>query len=230
MSDRNFYHGKGATIVAGSANFAAMLTAEAVSLGIQPAQATAFGVLNTALQSAWTTATTPETRTRVAIEAKNLAIKQMRAGAIPLAKEIVGNPAVTDSQLIALGLLPRTSPTPRPPEMTAPEVDIVEVRNRLAKIRVRQAGVESNARPVGSVGAYIFSYVGPTAPTDPSQYKLEGLCTRRYVEVLFPNDVPNGATAWIAAAWVAQRGGQRGYACAPVSFTIQGGPILAEAA
>jgi hypothetical protein len=230
MSDRNFYHGKGATIVAGAANFAAMILADAASLGLEPEQATAFGVLNTALQSAWTTANTPETRTSVAIEARNLAIKQMRAGAIPLAKQIVGNPAVTDAQLMALGLLPRTSPTPIPPEMAAPEVDIVDVQNRLAKVRVRQAGVESSARPRGAVGAYIFSYVGPSAPTDPSEYKLEGLCTRRYVEVLFPNDVPSGATAWIAAAWVAQRGGQRGYACAPVSFTIQGGPILAEAA
>jgi hypothetical protein len=230
MSSRNFYLGKDATIVAGSANFAAMITADAVSLGLLPAQATSFGLLNTSLQSAYTAAITPETRTPVAIEAKNLAIKQMRAGAIPLAKQIVGNPAVTDAQLVALGLLPRTSPTPIPPEMTAPEVDAIEVNGRLVTIRIRQAGVDTKARPIGAVGAYIFSYVGATAPTDPAAYKFEGLCTRRTVQVQFANDVPSGATAWIAAAWVSQRGGQRGFACTPVSFTIQGGPILAEAA
>lgn len=229
MNNRNFYLGKDATIVTGSANFAAMLVADAVSLGLLPAQATAFGVVNTALQSAYSAAITPETRTPVAIEQKNLALKNMRASAIPLAKQIVGNPAVTDAQLIALGLLPRTVPTPIPPTMTAPEADVIDVNGRLVTVRVRQAGVESNARPIGSVGAYIYSYVGPTAPTDPSEYKFEGLSTRRTVEVLFPNDVPNGATAWIAAAWVSARG-QRGYACTPVSVTIQGGPILAEAA
>jgi hypothetical protein len=114
--------------------------------------------------------------------------------------------------------------------MTPPELDAIRVEGRLVTVRVRQAGVETAARPIGSVGAYIFSYVGPTAPTDPNAYKLEGLCTRRTVQVQFPNDVPSGATAWIAAAWVAQRGGQRGFACTPVSVTIQGGPILAEAA
>ena len=227
---RNFYHGRDATVVSGSANFAAILTADAAALGLLPAQATAFGLLNTALQSAYTAAVTPETRTPVAIEQKNLAVKQMRAAAIPLARQIVGNPAVTDAQLVALGLLPRTVPTTRPATMTAPEVDAVDVDGRIVTLRVRQAGVvESNARPLGSAGAYIFSYVGATPPADPNAYKFEGLCTRRTVRVVFPNDVPGGATAWIAAAWVSQRG-QRGYACNPVSVTIQGGPVLAEAA
>ncbi len=226
---QNFYHGKDATIVSGSANFASEIAENAAALGILPAQATAFGVRDTALQSAYLAAITPETRTPVSIEQKNIALRNMRAMAIPLAKQIIGNPAVTDAQLIALGLLPRTIPTPRPATMTPPEVDATKVDGRLVTIRVRQAGVESNSRPIGSVGAFIFSYVGPTAPTDPGAYKLEGLCTRRTVQVQFPNDVPSGATAWIAAAWVSARG-QRGFACTPVSVTIQGGPILAAAA
>jgi hypothetical protein len=45
--------------------------------------------------------------------------------------------------------------------------------------------------------------------------------------ILLPNDVPSGATAWIAAAWVSQRG-QRGTACNPVQVTIQGGPVLPQ--
>jgi hypothetical protein len=230
MSGHNFYHGKGATIVAGSANFAAKLVADAVSLGITPAQATAFGVVNTALQSAWTAAVTPETRTSAAIELKNDAIKRMRAAAIPLAKQIIGNGAVSDSELILLGLLPRTSPGPIPPTMDPPVVYKLDCKGRLVSGRIKQAGLETAARPIGSVGAYVFSHVGETAPTDPNAYKLEGLCTRRNFQVLFPNDVPTGATAWIAAAWVAQRQGQRGFACTPVSVTIQGGPILAETA
>jgi hypothetical protein len=227
---RNFYLRKQSEIVSGSANFAAMITADAVALGLVPAQATAFGLLNTALQSAWTTSSTPETRTSVAVEATRIAIKNMRAGAMPIAKQIVGNPAVTDAQLLALGLLPRTSPGPIPPTMTPPEVDVVDVIGRLVRLRIRQAGsVESKSKPVGSAGAQIYTYVGATAPSDPNLYKYQGLSTRGIVEVLFDNDVASGATAWIAAAWVSQRG-QRGFACTPVSVTIQGGPVLAEAA
>ena len=44
---RNFYYGKDATIVAGSANFASLISSGAVSYGLTTAQATAFGTLNT---------------------------------------------------------------------------------------------------------------------------------------------------------------------------------------
>jgi hypothetical protein len=229
VATRNFYYRNQADAVSGSANFASEIAADFAALGLTSAQSTAFGVVNSALQTAWTAAITPETRTPVSIEQKTIALRNMRAAAIPLAKQIVGNPAVTDAQLIALGLLPRTVPTPIPPTMTPPEVDVKSVVGRLVTLRVRQTGVENNSRPIGSVGAYIFSHVGPTAPTEPEAYKFEGLCTRRTVQVQFPNDVPSGATAWIAAAWVSARG-QRGFACTPVSVTIQGGPVLAEAA
>ncbi|MGB7161484.1 MAG: hypothetical protein WBD40_25720 [Tepidisphaeraceae bacterium] len=229
--DRNFYgRTKQAEVVSGSANFASLISAGAATYGLTPAQATSFAALDTALQSSYSAAITPETRTSVTIEEKNLAITNMRRNAVALSKIIYSTASVTDAMLIAVGLLPRTSPTPVPPTMVAPEVDAVEVDGRLVTVRVRQAGVDTKARPIGTVGAYIFSHVGPSAPTDPSAYKFEGLCTRQKVQVQFSNDVPSGATAWIAAAWVSQRGGQRGFACTPVSFTIQGGPILAEAA
>ena len=71
---RNFYHGKDATIVSGSANFAAIIAAEFAALGLTTAQSTAFGLVNTSLQTSYSEATTPATRTSVAIEQKNLAM------------------------------------------------------------------------------------------------------------------------------------------------------------
>src|SRR4051794_38326407 len=68
---RNFYYRREGDAVDGSANFAALLVSEGTSLGITAAQSTAYGVVNTALQAAWTTAVTPETRTKISVEAKN---------------------------------------------------------------------------------------------------------------------------------------------------------------
>src|SRR5438132_9481629 len=108
---RNFYFGKGADIVAGSANFASLIATGYASYGLTSAQSTAFGTLNTALQSAYTAAVNPPTRGPVSIEAKNLAIKNMRANAILLTKIIYSTATVTDTQLTALGLLPRSTHT-----------------------------------------------------------------------------------------------------------------------
>ena len=84
-------------------------------------------------------------------------------------------------------------------------------------------------KPFGAVGANVFSFVGETAPTDPRQYHFEGMATRTITQVLFPNSVASGAMVWLSACWVSARG-QTGMACAPVSFTLQGGAVLAAAA
>src|SRR5687767_1801972 len=98
---RNFYYRTQAEIVAGAANFSALISANPINYGLTAAQATSFELLNSTLQSAWTEATTPETKTPVAVAAKNIAIRNMRAMAVPFAKLIVGTPTVDDAQLVA---------------------------------------------------------------------------------------------------------------------------------
>src|SRR5688500_4754699 len=70
---RNFYYRKQADVVLGSANMAGILVTDGAGMNLSPTQISNFGTLNTALQAAWTAATTPETRPPVAIEAKDLA-------------------------------------------------------------------------------------------------------------------------------------------------------------
>src|SRR5687768_15820461 len=74
---RNFYFGKDADIVTGSANFASLIATGFASYGLTTGQATAFGTLDTALQSAHTDAVEPSTRTPVSVEAKNIALRAM---------------------------------------------------------------------------------------------------------------------------------------------------------
>jgi hypothetical protein len=109
MSTRNFYHGKDAEIVAGSANFHSLISAAPTTYGLVAAQATSFGALNTTLQSAYTAAVTPETRTPVAIEAKNLAIINMRRSAINLSKIVYSTLTVND--WVAMASLPSITGT-----------------------------------------------------------------------------------------------------------------------
>ena len=226
----NFYRGSDATVVTGSANFASVIATDFASLGLTTAQATAFGTLNTALQAAYSAAIDPTTRTRVTIADKTLALKNMRSSAILLAKIIYATPTVTDAQLIGLGLLPRSTRTPIPAPSTAPVVEVGVVSGRLVNLRLRSAdfpdrrGMEPGAR-----GANLYSYVGATPPDDSRDYHFEGMTTRTIAQILFPDSVAAGALIWLSARWVSARG-QLGPASTPVSFNLQGGAVLPEAA
>ena len=226
---RNFYYGKTADVVAGSDNFASLIATGFAGYGLTSAQATAFGTLNAALQTAWSESFEPTTRTRVAIATRNQAVKNMRASAILLAKIIYATPTVSDAQLVGLGLLPRATRTPIPAPTTAPVVEVGVVSGRVVNLRLHPADAERRGIEAGARGANVYSYVGPTPPTDPRDYHFEGMATRAITQVLFPNDVPSGATVWLSACWVSGRG-QTGPASAPVSFTLQGGAALPEAA
>ena len=81
----------------------------------------------------------------------------------------------------------------------------------------------------GAKGVNLYSYVGATPPDDSRDYRFEGMSTRTITQVLFPDSVASGALVWLSARWVSGRG-QLGPASTPVSFTLQGGAALPEAA
>lgn len=225
MAGRNYYFGKDADIVAGSANFAAKIATAFASYGISSSQQTAFAALNTALQAKYALAINPDTRTPVAIQGKQLAVKNMRANAVMLAKICYGTTTVTDEMLVGLGLLPRTSPTPRPVPDQPPVVEYVSCANRLVKIKLHGAPPDSRrGKPFGAVSANIFTFVGDAPPTDPTEFNFQGVTTRPNTEIQFPNSVTSGAKVWISACWVSARGAQSP-GSEPISVTIQGGAV-----
>lgn len=226
---RNFYFGRDAAIVAGSANFAAQIASDFASLGLTSAQSTAFGTLNTSLQGAYSEAIEPSTRTPVSIAAKNIALRNMRANAILLAKIIYATSTVSDAQLIGLGLLPRSVRNPIPAPTTAPILEVGVVSGRLVNVRLHSADSERRGMETGAKGCNIYSYIGATPPADPRDWRFEGMATRTITQVLFPDSVASGATAWLSARWVSARGATSP-ASEPVTFAIQGGAVLPEAA
>ena len=223
---RNFYYEKDATIVSGSANFASLISTGFAGYGLTSAQATGFGTLNTSLQGVYSVAIEPSTKTRVTVAAKNLAIKNMRANAVLLSKIIYATPAVTDGQLVGLGLLPRSTRAPVPAPTTAPVLEVVSVSGRLVNIRLHGAPPDSTrAKPPGATGANVYSFVGEAPPADPRAYHFEGMATRTITQIIFPNTVASGATVWLSACWVSARGATS-VPCTPISFNIQGGGVL----
>ena len=226
---RNFYFGADATMVSGSALFSAMINADASAFGLSNEQALAYGEIDEALQSAYLAAITPVTRSPVAVARKNTCMKLMQRMASNLSGIIHSIEAVTDAQLISLGLLPRAKRRRRNVPDAPPRVQVISVRGRVVKIRVcDKDSVSGRSKPFGARYSDIFSYVGEKSPVDPRAYHYECIATRTTTQITFPNDVPNGATVWLSARWVSARG-ETSIASVPISFALTGGAISATA-
>lgn len=218
---RNFYFGKLADIVAGSASYAAQISASPTSFGLVAAQATAYGTLNTSLQSCYAASTNVSTRTRGTVAATQQAVKAMRAEAILLSKIIYATPTVTDAQLINLGLLPRPTFAPVPAPTQSPALTVTATSGRIVDFKLQRVDALKGKAP-GAKAANIYSFIGAAPPTDIELFKFEGMTTRNISRLEFPATVATGVTVWLTACWVSERG-YTGPACAPISFILPGG-------
>jgi hypothetical protein len=219
----NFFYGRSADIVTGSANFASLISTGFAAYGLTTGQASAYGTLNTALQSAYSTANEPTTRTSPTIAAKQQAIVNMRANAILLAKIINATPTVTNEQLLGLGLLPRMARTPIPAPGVRPAMDIIAVAGRTVSVSIHDsASSNKRGKPAGVSAAWIYSFVGANYPADPTAWNFEGSSTKAKFDVVFPTSLADGSQVWLCAAWINNRQ-QSGPVSMPITANIAGG-------
>jgi hypothetical protein len=212
---------KDATLLAWAQNFYAVANVAPTTYGLTAAQCTAFNTLVTNYQTALA-ACEPGVRNKSAVQAKNTAKAALKTNARLLAKLVEGTASVTNAQKAALGVNVRAMPSPIPAPSVSPQLDIVSVTGRTVTIRLHSSETGKRGKPAGVKGAAIFSYVGATAPTDPSAYAFQGNTTKTVNVVAFPESTSAGTTVWLTAMWFNERA-MSGPACEPVSATIQYG-------
>lgn len=223
-----FYSKTEADLASGAANLIDIVTAVPATWGLTAAEVTAYTALSTNFSNLLTQAQNPITRTSVVVESKNAAKRLLRIASVNMARTITAVQTVSNAQLLSLRLNERIIPQPRPVPQTPPVIEVISVAGRTVRCRIHDGQTESRAKPIGAVGANIYSFVGPVSPTDAREYHHEGMATRATVEVIFPNSVASGATVWLSACWVSARG-QMSQSSTPISFTLQGGAIPAAA-
>jgi hypothetical protein len=226
---KNFYRQTDAELVASSLTFSTLISATPEAYGLTAAQATAYAALNTAYAAAYGTAIEPSTRTRSAVAAKDQARKSLVASAKQLATFIIDNLAVSNAQLIDLGLSPRTARVIGPVPGSPPGVAIKSVNGWIVQIRLSDSVTERRGKLPGTIGASVFSYVGEAPPADISAWKFEGSTGRVVLDVAFDNTLAPGTKVWLTAFWFNFRK-ESGPACDPVSTRLQGGGVSLLAA
>jgi len=180
------------------------------------ADATAFSALATDFDTRLATASTPATRTKSAVAAKNTSKLALRAKAQQLIKIISAYPPVTNAQRIDLGLNVRDAvPTPVPPPATKP---LLAVDPDGTLRLVDETMPDRRAKPAGASGAVVYAKIDGVAPLNPDDAKFAALATRNRVAVPIPAG-SNGKTLYVLAQWYNERG-ELGPVSAVASTTI----------
>lgn len=211
-------------LLAWSANFLALITDTPTAFGLVAGDAAAYGLVHDVWAAALA-ACDPAQRNKTATVAKNAARANLKNAAILLANKVYSTSTVSDAQKVELGIPPRSAPTTVPVPASAPVMEVISVSDWTVRMRLRAAGGVSRGKLPGTAGASVFSYVGPTPPTDIASWKFEGNCGRvTRIDVAFDNALAPGTKVWLCAFWFNGRK-QSGPACTPVSANLPGGGV-----
>jgi hypothetical protein len=197
---------KDVSLVDWSSNASARLTAAPATYGTTAAVATQYDTLHQAFVDAYNNlvaARAAGTRSESQTAIKDGAKSALLSFARPLYKQIQANVAVSAAAKIELGVVvPNPEPAPNPVPGTAPVLRVESVNGRVVRISLRDANEPDRKRvPAGVNGAIVMSYVGPTAPTNPSLFKLEAPVSRTTVDIVFPDSLTPGTQVWLTALW-----------------------------
>jgi hypothetical protein len=189
-------------------NFSTLLTASPGTYGLVSADATAVAGVVAAWVAAYGLVTSPSTKTKSTVAAKNVARVNMLAVMRPYAQQISLNAGVTSGNKTAIGVNPRTS-TPAP--ITAPTTyPVLTISQSLALTAIVQyrdqlASPSVKSKPYGVVQIQIFAMASTTVITDPTLLPLKTQTTKSPLSISWPSGA-KGEIAYYAARWVTRAG------------------------
>jgi len=186
--------------------FVAYVVANAVALGIDPADATALGTAQSAWAGSYSAHSTAQAAAQSMRQLKDDSRGDLESSIRTLARQIQANPAVSDAQREAMGLtVADTTPTPVVTASTRPVVT-VDSSERLRHVIAftDEATPTKKAKPKGVMGAEIWVKIGDPAPTDPSELTFLSVDTRTPYTVDY-DGADGGKTAHYMLRWVNTR-------------------------
>lgn len=206
--------------------FGDRINAQPAVYGISVDQAAAFAGLQEAFAAAMQ-GNLPTIRCTASTSIKNATRAALVAEARVLVNLINGQKTVTDAQKIELGVTVRSMPTPAPTPDQTPRLTIVSVIGWTVRLRLNSA-TAGRSKPVGVLGATLFSFSGDAPPTDLSQWRFQGNFGRNTIERSFSPTLGPGARVWLTAQWMNTRL-QSGPLGRPISTHLQGGTVAMAA-
>jgi hypothetical protein len=175
--------------------------------GVPKAAVTEVNDLIPPFDSALALAENPATRTKVTVQAKKTARKNLESKARILLKAYVTyNPAVTDADRDVMGLpIHKTTHTPVHEPTTVPEAEVKLPSPGVVEIHFRDAGSKRKAKPKGIHGAEIAWAILSAPTTDWNELNHSTFDMRTPQRLTF-DGTERGKTVYFALRWENTRG------------------------
>lgn len=190
------------------ANFSTLIAASPATYGLVSGDAAVITAAVAAWSAAYTLVTSPSTKTKETVSAKNGQKVDVLATVRPYAQTIANNAGVSSASKVALGLNPKTSPpVPITAPTTSPTLTAQSTSTAGTIIRYRDSTSSPSvkSKPYGVVQIQMFAEASATPITDPSTLTFVGAYTKSPLTLTMGSGNA-GKTVYFAARWVTRKG------------------------
>lgn len=198
----DFLPRRDADLVTWSATFGRVLEASPNAYGVTPEEVAGFVVAQQVFAQRYAVSQSRVTRTAVSVRVKDTARDEMIRLARPLAARVRARRAITNEQLMALGLRPRgraRRAVARP--RVSPLVRVVSVEGRRLSVRIEERSTGRCRKPADVASAVLLYWLGESLPRDAAAWHLWGVTGRLRGEVAVNPDVLPGTKVWLTGYW-----------------------------
>lgn len=187
-------------------NFSTLITASPTTYGLVAGDATIIAAQNTAWHAAYLLAINPSTRTPVTVAAKDVARVNATVIVRPYAQRIAVNPAVDNSDKVAVGVNPRgTVPTPIPAPTTWPALVWLGASPGVVQIAYKDSSLgATKKKPFGSTGMELWVGYGTGSPPPLADCSFVSMVTKSPLAIDTTGNA--GKAMSIYARWTTRSG------------------------
>jgi hypothetical protein len=192
-------------------NFSTLITAAPSTYGLLASDAATIAAQFSTWHAAYLLVTSPTTKTKDTVSAKNTAKINSLNVVRPYAQNISNNPGVTSANKIALGVNPKTStPSPITPPNSYPVLTLISQNPGVINLSYRdsQTSPSVKSKPYGVKSMQLYGAMSATPITDPSLLNQLGTFTKSPLQYALPVGYTPGSRWYFAAKWQIQKGGQ----------------------
>lgn len=189
-------------------NFSTLLTASPVTYGLAAGDATSVAAAYASWHAAYLLVTSPTTKTKTTVSAKNTQKVTALAIVRPYAIAISLNAGVSSANKTAIGVNPRTStPTPIPAPNTSPvlTIDSTSVAGTIVRYRDTTSSPSVKSKPFGVIALQLAATASATVITDPNLLTIQSQETKSPLTLALGSGAA-GKTAYFAGRWITRKG------------------------
>lgn len=187
-------------------NFRNRLQQQPAVYKVSPDEVQAVSAAVDAFAEAFRLATAPPTRTKSAVNGKDVARAGAEQTCRPIYARIKADPTIADADKLTAGIRPTNPARSRigPPD-SAPSIHVSQITANSHILNYGQTDIVSGRKPPGAVALQLFRALGDSFDVDAADARYLGTFTRNPIEIRLDQSEDLKVACYVAR-WISRRG------------------------